>query len=121
VSQIKVTLIIDIPDNARVSTPDVDYEDGRAGAARQAQAAAIPHAAADEPELPPIELLMKGGFEASEIGAPTPITEPRCPQHGAMKRYPAGVSKKTGKPFNGSWRCEARDCSTKPVWDKDAA
>lgn len=103
-SRITITLHIDIPENARVATPDVDY-------------ASEP----TEPEyvapLPPQAL-----YDAAEMVKPV-AGAPTCPKgHGAMTRYPAGVSKKPPyKPYNASWRCDMKDCDTRPIWDKDVA
>ena len=36
---------------------------------------------------------------------------PMCPEHGiVMKLHPAGVSKKTGKPYKAFWACPIDGC-----------
>jgi hypothetical protein len=35
--------------------------------------------------------------------------QPRC-QHGVVRRVPAGVSRRTGKPYREFWSCPARVC-----------
>lgn len=36
---------------------------------------------------------------------------PTCPEHHiAMKLHPAGISKRTGKPYNAFWTCPVEDC-----------
>jgi len=36
---------------------------------------------------------------------------PKCSVHGiVMKLHPAGVSKKTGKPYGAFWACPVDDC-----------
>lgn len=36
---------------------------------------------------------------------------PLCPVHGiVMKLHPAGVSKKTGKPYSAFWSCTVEGC-----------
>lgn len=97
-SQIKITLILDIPEGTRVSTPDVDYAQG-------------------EP-LPSYTEAPQ--YDADVIVRPAASPAPGCPQHGAMTRFPAGTNK-AGKPYNASWRCGVKDCPTKPTWDRDAA
>lgn len=37
-----------------------------------------------------------------------------CPVHGAMKVVPAGVSQRTGKPYQAFVACPERGCSEKP-------
>lgn len=102
-SQIKVTLLIDIPDNARVHTPDVDYLDE------------IP------PEPPELMAVPPQVYDRDAIVPAASQGAPACPKgHGAMTRYPAGVNK-AGKPYNASWRCDTAGCDTKPIWDKNAA
>lgn len=99
-SQIKITLLIDIPEDARVSTPDVDYVEP-------------PHIAAAPSRLPP--------FPGREVTEELPRVQPRCANHGeSMRRFPAGTNK-AGKPYNASWRCSVADCTVKPIWDRDAA
>lgn len=98
-SQIKITLTIDIPEGARVSTPDVDY---------------LPAEPAELMAAPPPP------YDPDVIVRPVSQAAPGCPQHGAMSRFPPGVNR-NGKPYNASWRCPAKDCATKPLWDKDAA
>lgn len=96
-NRVTITLTIDLPDGV---VPDVAY-------------------GSDEPphllEAPPYD---RDEVVHSTLPAPT---SPRCQLHGEMHRYPAGVSKKTGKPFNASWRCDANGCTTAPLWDRDAA
>jgi len=51
-------------------------------------------------------------------GQPTPPAEPagpwRCPVHGSGKLVPAGISKKSGKPYGAFLACTDRDCTEKP-------
>lgn len=96
-AQIKITLLIDIPENALVSTPDVDYT--------------------SEPEYVSAPMPL---YDPEEMVRPAAQSAPACNQHGAMTRFPAGTNK-AGKPYNASWRCPVKDCPTKPIWDKDAA
>ena len=37
-----------------------------------------------------------------------------CPVHGTVKVVPAGVSSRTGKPYDSFLSCTERDCSEKP-------
>jgi hypothetical protein len=92
--RIVLTLFIDIPEGSQVSTPDVDYSD-------RAPAAVAHSAAADEPELPPIEQLV--------------AQQPGCPVHNVpWKTVPAGVSKKSGKPYESFQACSEMGCNEKP-------
>ncbi len=104
-SRITITLHIDIPDGATVATPDVDYRDS------------APQFEPPLPDAPPPDLFAEAGRifpEATVSAAATPV----CAVHrDTMKRWPAGVSKKTGKAFNASWRCNVQDCTVKPIWD----
>jgi hypothetical protein len=95
-SQVKITLIIDIPDGL---VPDVQYAD-----------------VGPEPEYVNAPLPQ---YDADVIVRPVAVPAPACPQHGAMTRFPAGTNK-AGKPYNASWRCSTRDCPTKAIWDRDA-
>ena len=99
-SQVKITLTIDIPDGV---VPSVDYADVPA-----------------EPEYIAAALTALPQYDADVRVTPVAQGAPGCPTHGAMTRFPAGVNK-AGKPYNASWRCTAKDCPTKPVWDRDAA
>lgn len=97
-SQIRITFTIDIPDGARVSTPDVDYV----------------------PVEPAGLLVPLDQYDADVIVRPVAVSAPGCPVHGAMTRFPAGVSNKPGhKPYNASWRCAISGCETAPIWDRD--
>lgn len=40
--------------------------------------------------------------------APAASNAPLC-QHGPMRLVPAGISKKTGKPYNAFWSCTSKD------------
>jgi len=42
------------------------------------------------------------------------MTIPLCPEHGACKIIPAGVSKTTGRPYNAFFACVDRNCKWKP-------
>lgn len=37
----------------------------------------------------------------------------QCPIHGESRLVPAGVSKRTGKPYDAFWACTVRDCNQK--------
>jgi hypothetical protein len=102
--QIKITLLLDIPEGTRIATPDVDYEDGQ------------PYIVEPQ-QLPPWPAPT---YDRDEIARPVAVSAPGCPQHGAMTRFPAGTNK-AGKAYNASWRCAVKDCPTKPIWDRDAA
>ena len=40
----------------------------------------------------------------------------RCPEHHLpWKHVPAGVSKKTGKPYNAFWACPEMGCNLRPA------
>ena len=42
-----------------------------------------------------------------------------CPVHGSDWRLvPGGVSKKTGRPYNGFWTCSTQGCDQKPGRDE---
>lgn len=66
---------------------------------------------ADEPPLPdapPPDLFQ----EAQRVFA----VNGECPiHHKPWKTVPAGVSKKTGKPYNSFQACPERDCSERPA------
>jgi hypothetical protein len=96
-SQVKITLTIDLPDGV---VPTVDYEDGQ------------PYIV-DAP-LPPWPAPT---YDRDEIARPVAVSAPGCPQHGAMTRFPAGISKRNNKPYDASWRCAIEGCPTKPIWD----
>ena len=54
----------------------------------------------------------------AQIGAAVPTSHPQgwlCPAHGGVKFVPAGVSKKSGKPYQGFWACPERGCDEKPA------
>lgn len=98
-SQVKITLTIDIPDGV---VPSVDYADDA------------------PPEPPHLMAPPPPQYDSDVIVHPVATPAPGCPQHGAMTRFPAGTNK-AGKPYNASWRCPVKDCPTKPIWDRDAA
>lgn len=110
-SRITLTIHLDVPDGVEVHS-----------------VGAVGIGVTDEPEYvnaplpnsPPPDLFAEAQRVFAQDAAPHPAAAPVCPTHGAMKRFPAGVSKTTNKPYNASWRC-VKDCPTKPVWDKDAA
>jgi len=54
-----------------------------------------------------------------EQGAANPnVTLPPCPKCGAaVKKVPAGVSRKTGNPYPAFWACSERECGWKPSKD----
>jgi hypothetical protein len=43
------------------------------------------------------------------------MTTPICPIHKLpMRLIPAGISRKTGKPYSAFWACQERGCNYKP-------
>ncbi len=91
--RVTLTIHLDVPDGM---VPDIEYASGPAPA--KAQAAVAHSAAADEPELPPIEQLVAG-----------------CPVHNVpWKTVPAGVSKKSGKSYDSFQACSEMGCNEKP-------
>lgn len=38
----------------------------------------------------------------------------QCPKHGTMRSIPAGVSKKTGKPYPAFYVCTEESCTYRP-------
>jgi hypothetical protein len=57
-----------------------------------------------------------GGNGRPFVARPNPPEpEGECPVHGApWKLVQAGVSQRTGKPYNGFWVCSERGCDEKP-------
>lgn len=107
--QIRITLLIDIPEG--IGTPDVDYSD-TPPADLMALAAEVFNAPQEPAHI---------AETFAPFGGGKPPAAPRCSTHGSeMVRYPAGVNK-AGKPYNASWRCAVKDCPTKPLWDREAA
>ena len=97
----EIVIRIQIPDG--VATPDIDYGDD------------LP------PEPPHLMAPPPPAYDPDAVVRPVASPAPGCPIHGAMTRHPAGISKKTNKPFNARWSCDVTGCDTKPIWDKDAA
>ena len=98
-SQIRVSFIIEIPDGARVSTPDVEYAEPEYLAAASA---AFPDAYDPDARVAPVSI----------VSAPA---DTLCPvHHVAFKTVPAGTSKRTGKPYEAFLACPATGCNEKP-------
>jgi hypothetical protein len=106
VNRVTITLTIDLPDGV---VPDVGY----------ATVEPVFTAKAEPPDF----RTTGTAEEPPDLFPPmTPLNPPSAPlcQHGIpMKRYPAGVSKSTGKSYNASWRPSDANCTTKAIWDKD--
>jgi hypothetical protein len=62
------------------------------------------------------------GSRPAAPSGPTPAAVPpppaagawACPEHGTSKVVPAGVSQKTGKPYNAFTACGEQGCDQKP-------
>lgn len=102
-SQIKITLLIDIPEGARVSTPDVDYN--------EIPVVAQTLAVLGEPPLPPEPTDFPTRQEAFAPKQDIPI----CPVHQKPLTFrPAGTIKtgpKAGQPRGAFWSCGEKDAS----------
>jgi hypothetical protein len=99
---------------------------GRAAAASSARPAPAPRPVAP---VPAAGLPEEPDYLADVIGAPTRATVTRvadevasndgfCPDHGlAWVLQPGGISKTTGKPYDGFWKCPSDErpwCNKKP-------
>ena len=104
-SRITITLHIDIPDGARVETPDVEYVDGHPRNAQQPLT--VPQEPPGLMEVPP--------YDPDEIARPAAQALAACPvHHKPWKTVPAGVSKKNGRPYDAFLACPERGCDQKP-------
>jgi hypothetical protein len=102
-NRVTITLTIDLPDGV---VPDVAY-------ATLEPAQEPPHVAEEFAPMAAYDADLRVSGQVQRDPAPL------C-QHGIpMKRYPAGVSKSTGKSYNASWRPSDANCTTKAIWDKD--
>lgn len=102
-NRVTITLHIDLPDGV---IPVVDY-----GTPTMLDEVPLPEA----PRYDADERLPATPFMNAALS-----NVPGCPQHGLMTRWPAGISKKTQKPYGASWRCNVQGCDTRPIWDKAA-
>ena len=95
-SRITITVSIDVPEGASIDISPLS----------QAPAGEIssPPAGATLTELP----------ARTTSFAPAPQVEWTCPLHGTRKVIPAGVSKKTGKPYGSFVACGENNCDEKP-------
>jgi len=101
-NEVTITITVRLPDGV---VPDVQYS------------------SLDEPPFP-AEAPRYDPDQRVEFRPMTPLDPPSAPlcQHGIpMKRYPAGISKKTGKPYNASWRPSDAGCTTVALFDRDPA
>ena len=87
-SQVKLTIIIDVPDGVQVQVGEGD-----------------PSVPAPIPGTTP-------QFVPQRVIAPQQAP-PLCPTHGTSKFVPAGTSKRTGKPYEAFWSCTERECPWK--------
>lgn len=93
--RVTITVTIDYPENATVAvgTPET---------------VTVPREASAY--LPPME---DAPWPSEQSVAP--IATERCPVHGTpWKTVPAGVSKKTGKPYTSFQTCSEQGCNERP-------
>lgn len=94
------------------------YDDNKAPARPQAPqrpvAVAPARSSTDVPDDPYGDDL---GFDEP---APKPSGGWVCPVHHTVKTVPAGVSQKTGKPYESFQACPERDCNEKPPRNRAA-
>jgi len=60
-------------------------------------------------------LVSEMGGRPARGGKYTYLNADECPDHGPWKGVPAGVSKKTGKPYNAFYTCEDDECVNRPT------
>lgn len=109
-SELVITVRIQLPDGAAVSVSD-GTSSPRAGAVSGTPTASssTPVPAAQSSEEPPWPDMTEA---AEEIFKPLIGT---CPvHHKTWKTVPAGVSKKTGKPYSSFLACPEQGCDLRP-------
>jgi hypothetical protein len=97
-SRVTITIHVDLPEGM---TPDVEY-----GAPSLVEPEYVHAPLPEIPQYDPDEIVRPSAV-ASQGGCPV--------HHVAWKTVPAGISKKTGKPYSAFQACPERGCDQKPA------